>query len=340
MPFRAVDVSPARGVPPSGRGTRAMQETPPQNPIMTTHVFILGLHRSGTTLLYEMLAAAGAFEVTTAHQVIRHNELRDRDVAPSASIERLRTRFASLGPDAQTGTARHPKPAHLEEYGFVLDNTVSRFSLSRRTAPALRQLVNAMHRDATRDRPPLLKNPWDFGNARRIKQLVPDAKIVYIHRNPFHMLGSLHRLVVSSIRRPNPYLAMLSERYDAFARSEYPLRLARILCEKAPSLLARALIGHVARHTRAFLRDLPSIPSRDRIDVAYEELCARPNEVVCRILNMIGLQAEPRNYRSLIRPAASRTTPEMAAARDLIVKRLSAYATTVGYDLTALPLDL
>ena len=302
---------------------------------MTTNVFILGLHRSGTTLLYEMLAAGNAFETTTAHAVICHDELRDHSVDGAASIARLRARFASLGPDARTGTERPPEPACLEEYGFVLDNTASRFSLSQRTAPALRQLVALMHRDTTRSRPSLLKNPWDFGHGRHIRRLVPGAKIVTIHRDPFHVLGSLHRLVAASIRTPNPYLAMLSERYDAFTRSEYPLRLARTLCDKAPSLLVRALIGHVARHTRAYLRDRSSLPSRDCIDVTYEELCARPDEVVGRVLNTLELQAEPRDCGSLIRPAASRTTPAVAAARDLIVKQLSTYATTVGYDLSA-----
>lgn len=33
-------------------------------------VFILGLHRSGTTILYEMLASTGAFDVLTAWHVI------------------------------------------------------------------------------------------------------------------------------------------------------------------------------------------------------------------------------------------------------------------------------
>ena len=64
---------------------------------MHAPIFILGLQRSGTTLLYEMLAASGAFRISTAWHVICFDELLTDEMDPTASRERLRDRFAAAG---------------------------------------------------------------------------------------------------------------------------------------------------------------------------------------------------------------------------------------------------
>ena len=52
-------------------------------------VFILGLPRSGTTLLYQMLEASGCFNILTARHVIFFDELRRGWVDRARSRQRL-----------------------------------------------------------------------------------------------------------------------------------------------------------------------------------------------------------------------------------------------------------
>ena len=60
-------------------------------------VFLLGLHRTGSTWLHAMLARTGCFRVVTAHHVICWDEYANggRDRGPSR--ERLAARFQKLG---------------------------------------------------------------------------------------------------------------------------------------------------------------------------------------------------------------------------------------------------
>ena len=299
-------------------------------------VFILGLPRSGTTILHEMLAASGCFNIVTARHVICFDELRCRHLDKVRSRQWLGERFEQLGLCTRGVDILGLRPDSAEEYGFILDNHHSGTLITRRNFPMFRSVCELIQGDGGKGRSLLLKNPFDFGNGRRIKTLMPDAKIVFIHRNPFHVLGSLYRLVVIGVTRPSAYLAMLSERYDAFIRSEFPLRVARLLCERWPGLLARGLVYQTRILTAGYLRSLSSIPAEDRIDIRYETLCQHPNETIAAILARFGFKGRSLDYRSMIGARASCVPPEVAAQRNLVVRSISSYAAAVGYDLPTL----
>lgn len=300
-------------------------------------VFLLGLPRSGTTILYEMLAASGCFNIVTARHVICFDELRNGRVNREESRERLRKRFEQLGLSTRGVDIVRLGPDTPEEYGFILDNLLlSGAAITRRNFPAFRSVCEVIQRDHGRDRPLLLKNPWDFGNGPLVKELMPGAKIVYIHRNPFHVLGSRYRLDLIALRKPSVYLSMLSERYAAFVRGGFPVQLVRLLCDKRPSLFARWLVHHIAWMASAYLRSLSSVPQEDRIDIKYEDLCERPNETIAVILAHVGVDGSRWDYGDMIGSHTSRANPQVAAQRDLVIMKLSEYANAVGYDLPRL----
>ena len=52
-------------------------------------VFIIGDHRSGTTVLYMLLAQTGAFNVVTAYHVIRYHEIvANHELGRTAEVKR------------------------------------------------------------------------------------------------------------------------------------------------------------------------------------------------------------------------------------------------------------
>ncbi len=309
----------------------------PMDDGLTFPAFILGLSRSGTTLLYEMLAASGCFNVVTARHVICFDELRDGRVDRERSRARLQKRFERLRLSTRGVDVVRLGPDTPEEYGFILDNLLGfGAAITRRNFPVFRHICEVIQRDCGRDRRLLLKNPWDFGNGRLIKALMPGAKIVYIHRNPFHVLGSRFRLDRVAVSEPSAYLSMLCERYREFMDSDFPLRVVRALWDRYPGLIARWLVHQTSWSTSGYLRSLSSVPPEDRIHIRYETLCAHPNETMGAILSHFGVDGATRDYGAMIGTHASRVPAEIAAQRDLVVRKLSGYAAAVGYALPEL----
>jgi hypothetical protein len=317
---------------------------------MQAPLFILGLQRSGTTLLYEMLAASGCFRISTSWHVICFDDLLRDDVDVSSSRRQLADRFAAAGLKTRGMDAVAAGPDMPEEYGFVLANRGLGMQIEPRSLPVFQDFCRVLHRcdhscsqaaDSLQDKPLLLKNTWDFGNADRIRQLVPGARFVFIHRNPFQIVSSLSRVVRTAVLKGFPYLEMISDRYRSFARGGLRLRLARLACGRAPGLVAHSVIRFVAHQARGYLRTAPSLSPDERMDIRYETLCERPNETMAALLRFaLGDRFDAagigRDYRPMIGPHATHVEPEIIARRRLVIRCLAPYATAVGYDLTEL----
>jgi hypothetical protein len=143
-------------------------------------------------------------------------------------------------------------------------------------------------------------------------------------------------MITGSVSGRSAYLGMLSQRYVNFVESEFPPRLLRLVSERWPSVVVRALVYSTSWFTSHYLRNRSAVPPEDRIDIQYETLCDRPNETIARILANLGFAGCRRDYPGMIGENASRVAPEVAANRDLILRKLSDYAAAVGYDLSEL----
>ncbi len=299
-------------------------------------IFILGLHRSGTTWLYEMLARTGSFDILTAYHVICFGEYLLGRRNHEAQRIRLGCQFESMGLKCRGGEAVQLSSCTPEEYGFILDNYSGALHLRRENYPLFRQIARMIWEDTRSGRRLLLKNPWDFGNAQMIKSLLPEAKFIFIHRNPFHVLSSMQRLVVSTVNDPDPYTAMLHDRYRRLKDGRIRRHAARWCVASLPGLVVTGLLRWVQRATANYLRNLSAIPCEDRIDVSYESLCEDANGSMARILSFLDCPSAAVDYKPLVafrdRPVAA----VVAQKRSLIVRKLADYSAAVGYDLPSL----
>ena len=283
-----------------------------------------------------MLAASGYFNIVTARHVIEFDRLQRGERSARNSRAHLQSWFdqhnlvdrsvdvVSLGPDTP------------EEYGFILDKLDAGTRITPRNFFVFQRICEVIQRDCANDRPLLLKNPWDFGNEAVIKSLMPDAKIIHIHRNPFHVLSSLFRLLVQASRRPHPYLCALSRPYQELTESEFLWRLARRFVVDDSTILAKLIIHQVARQANAHLREIGH--SSDRTDhvIRFEQLCKRPNEIISEILRYCGAATGKKDYSRMIQANASNVAPAIKRQRTLVLAKLSTYARSVGYDLETL----
>src|SRR4051812_45814322 len=93
-------------------------------PVDFEPIFIMGDHRSGTTLLYKALVATRCFNFVSAYHVIKYDEILLNYV--NKTEERVRQEFEeflkSLGMKDRVIDNVEVTPDLPEEYGFILKN--------------------------------------------------------------------------------------------------------------------------------------------------------------------------------------------------------------------------
>ena len=296
-------------------------------------VFIVGSARSGTTILYQLLARTGRFNwISTYHLVERdallaHHVAGRTDEAKQALAERLR----ALGVTGARFDGVEVSPDFPEEYGFAIAEG-SRQQLTPRTLPRFLELCRKVQLLSGTDRPLLLKNPWDSRRFLYLKQVLPHSRFIFIHRNPADVVYSMRAGLRALLDAYNPYHALLAPFYDRLMKSPLRLRLTRLLLGKR-GFGPRFVTWQVARTARYFVDNVPALPAADHLSVRYEDLCRDPAGVVNGILRFLG---EPENhevrYDELIRPR--RPGRETGGGERSILRRLELrpYLAYCGYD--------
>jgi hypothetical protein len=297
-------------------------------------VFIMGNARSGTTILYRLLAMTERFNCVTAYHLINYDELLANHLGQTTdrAKEELARRFRELGIAGARFDGVEISPDFPEEYGFLLGD---RQQLTPRTLPRFIELARKVQFISAADRPLLLKNPWDSRRFLYIKKLFPESRFVFIHRNPVEVVQSLLEGMRSLLRSRNAYHALLSEHYDRLW--ERPLRrsLARLLFSSRFGAGPRVVGWQVARTARYFLDHVRSLPEADHLSVRYEDLCQDPGAVIHRILGFLGRPDNSQvRYRDFIRVRERPRPPEGDGDPAAILRRveLKPYLAYCGYD--------
>jgi len=254
-------------------------------------VFILGLHRSGTSILYKMLVATGTVNPVTAYHVIMYNELlvNHHQGTEDQVKQHLTQLFVEKG-QQDRGIDRLKLTADFaEEYGFLLNRKTLRMSLGRKNVALFTEMCKKIQRIAGNDRPILLKNPYDFSNFLCIKQMFPHARFIFIHRHPLKTISSTLNAVKMLLQQKNPYTTLLSHSYDMLYSNpliRYPLRF--IFCT-IPECGVVLLTGITTMATSYYMRNIDKLPQEDYVSISYEELCLHPTETLETIMKKLSL---------------------------------------------------
>lgn len=288
-------------------------------PLRRGPIFIMGLHRSGTTFLYDLLRhtlPVAAFELYHLFYFKRllHNARHGLESRDRATLNRL---FQALGIRDRSLDAIHISDATVEEYGWLLGTVDGTLHITAQNAEVLDLLsrkLAALHPDAAMI---MLKNPWDIGHAPALLQHFPMARFVYIQRNPVAILRSEVSVLHTLCTGKQPFHTLLS---DLLLQSKGQLapHLAhglwgaiRLLHELLPRSISAAWFRRNA--TRRILLDLigyrgdlQQLPSDRVYELGYEELVAEPALAVERIARFLNLepltqvQAPPAQPRSRV----------------------------------------
>ncbi len=291
-------------------------------------VFIVGDHRSGTTLLYQLLADTGCFHVVTAYHVIEYDEILNNHLNGSQDRAKseLAERFIRLGLTDRIIDGVRVTPDLPEEYGFIIDPENNRPQLTPATLPRFVEMCRKIEFAAGDSKPLLLKNPWDVLRFREIHESFPEARFIFIHRHPEAIINSQVRAIRSSLEKKNDYIALIAPWYRKLFRQPLRLAVAKILFSSKWPFWKRMTPRHICKVADYYLANIGAVPKAKYISVRYEDLCTDPDEAIGGILRF--LEVEPKSvasYRDFIEPRAPKILPEVQENFRTIRSRLAPF---------------
>lgn len=284
-------------------------------------VFIMGCHRSGTSMLYHLMAYTGACEYISAYDIIRYDELlRNRIEGREAEVKAAVD--AAIRVEKNRGVDNLPVGADCpEEYRFLLPPRTPAWFVDVRKrvetlsfAPQLTRETRGRFLEVCRkkqflaggDRPLVLKNPNDFyfnfANIHRMfpEGMFPQAKMIFIHRHPLHILNSYIKGFGGIVETRNAYAALIDPRYQSMFRS--PIR--RMLFQKAfrGGELPRFVAAAMARSYGYYLENIRTMPEGSYREIRYDDLCRDPEAHLARIGEWLQLEMRPRIPEKFVAP--------------------------------------
>lgn len=298
-------------------------------------VFIMGPHRSGTTLLYQVLQASGQFNVVNSYHVINydeivHNHLSHRE---NAAKEALESHFRQKGLDNRIIDDIKVGPDLPEEYGFILRNGSFKPHVDETSLAKFIELCKKVQLSSDPGRPLLLKNPRDFSHFRFLHQNFPSSKFIFVHRDPIQTINSHVRAIRAVFRSRSEYQAAINHSYRRMFDNPLRLFLGRMRISARLGLDLRRVRRDYERRVTRFLENIESLPRPAYCSVKYDDLCSRPASVVSEILEFLQLPTtQPGDYAALIRKRDVVLLDGVRREGPAIRKSLRAYYQYCGFD--------
>ena len=289
-------------------------------------VFIIAPHRSGTTLLYRILVESGSFNAVTVHHILnRHRLLQlhftNQDQAAREELNRI---FESKGIRNESMNSREFGSDVLEEYCYALDHQGRRPRLAPDNAEEFKLFTKKLQVIQDFSRPLLLKNPYDGVGFLYLAEVFPDARFIFIYRNPVDVINSKIRLNRLLLSKKFEYHAMVIQEYARLFEKPIKLAMARMVFSSRLPLMTELVFRDVSRSCDYVLENVGKLGEK-AMGVTYPELCSDPTQVVHRVLEFLKLPTNSRDYSDMIRKREPDILPEVEQLRSRIEKRNEGY---------------
>ncbi len=300
-------------------------------------IFILGLARSGTSILYKMLTKTGCFNAVTAYHIIRYDQLlynhfndREEEAKKELNRELSKDGVDDRGIDRLEITSDFP-----EEYGYILGSDVKDMYIKPDTVDRFTEMSKKIQFISENDKPLLLKNPFDFPNIGYIKEKFPNSKFVFIARDPVDVLDSTFRAFHYRLshEKNNPYTMRIFDHYRRLYNRPVRRRLIWFFLDKISVLPLLGMIKVEEKAAERFTEQIQDLPEGSYISVKYEQLCKTPQKDMERILEFLDCEPEKdMNFSKFISPRDTDTEPCIEKLSGYILDRMQPYCEFFGYE--------
>jgi hypothetical protein len=299
-------------------------------------VFIMGLHRSGTSVLYKMLTSSGCFNPVTVYHLVKYDQLLDDYENKTQEIvkKKLTNSFREHGLDDRGIDKLKVSADFAEEFGFFLDNKSTQTMITKRNVSKFNEMCKKITYISDRKKLILLKNPYDFSNFIYIKNAFPNAKFVFIHRHPFKVLSSLINAVRVLFENYNYYASQISRIYNRLYENPLSRYSLKYLTSKLSFFGLMLLCYNSSKSTKYYLKNLKNLPNDCYISITYEELCNTPQQTMENIFSKLNIKPKKTiDYNSFIKPRKTTLDPSVVFLKKYIHSSMRVYCKKFGYNL-------
>ena len=291
-------------------------------------IFIIGLHRSGTSILYKILDETGQFNSVTAYHLLNYhqllhnyiNKLEDK-VKENLDCLLKKNGLIERGIDHIKVTSEY-----VHEYIYIFHEKGYPRYLTKENKWLFENLCKKIQYISENDKPVLLKNPYEYRNFLFLNKIYPDAKFIFIHRDPIHTISSTMRTWRTILSCKNKYVTLFSKpnQYDHLFEKPILLFLKRLYYSSKSPLGIFETLRYTHKNVKYFLDNIEKLPKESYISVKYEDICKYPNEFIGKIIDFLGL-VHHKDLSDLIKPRYFDLTPEATFLKRYIKKRMKYY---------------
>jgi hypothetical protein len=299
-------------------------------------VFILGVHRSGTSILYKMLTATGSFNPVTAYHIINYPELlrNHQQHLEEHARQQLTESLKAQGVQNRKIDALEVSADLAEEYGFLLNRRTMAMYLSPRNISLFAEMSKKIQYIAGNTKPLLLKNPYDFPNFLYIKQVFPNAKFIFIHRHPVRTISSTLKAFQVIFRTYHPYMAYLWKNYERLYTNPFVIQSFRMMFSYIPEFGVMYITRTTAKATKYYLNHIRELASGDYVAITYEEFCRQPQKTIEDIMQRLSLDMDiPLDAVALMSPRKANVDGTVQKMQPFIYRCMKKYCDVFGYKM-------
>lgn len=299
-------------------------------------IFILGFHRSGTSILYKMLNATKCFNYIKAYHVINYDQLLYNHINNKEPIAKkeLNNFLREHGQIDRLIDELKLSADFPEEYRFVFTKKSYSPKMKSKTLPLFINFCKKIQFISNKDKPLLLKSAYDFSNFMFIKQKFPEAKFIFIHRDPLEVINSNINTLNTLFKKKNMYTTLLDKNYEKFVTIPLYFFILKILLFSTTFFRCVLEISYLNRALNYYLTNIEFLDEENYICIRYEDLCKQPDATISKIMNFLKLKPKDKiNYGEFIQPRKIILLKELQQLQPYIEKKMKKYLHLFEYIL-------
>jgi len=269
-------------------------------------IFIIGLHRSGTTFIYESIAKTFPLANLDLYHIFFYQRLLKNFLEGREETDRQRLQELFKRKNITTRNIDEVRVTDtmVEEYGWLLHSQNRSFHTNKGNAPFLREICQKLQFLHPETSAVLLKNPWDTGYVKELLEYFPEARFIFIKRDPLPVLDSFIKATLTLLTGAQPFKEMLFLNSRTLFVADYLVRLSKTIAPSRTFLrIFRSILSNmVIKDIERYNHSKASIPLNTMVELTYETFIIDPSRYLEEISSFLDYSFKISPNKIVARP--------------------------------------